>query len=335
MKQFTALVFALVIPGLFAADSPLQAITFPDGFRMEVIRSEVTSSMTHEKTPPGAGPKLGITSIQHSIGSTHYSGHIKASGSSFKDGDLLSALWGVKADTSALMLLVRASEGNGSAYSGAHCFVDGELREVVRDGTFVRDLRSQAGGSIEKLPLHLQVADGAGGWRDMDGPVIFDSLDGVGVCSSHVFPRRIPDLEFRVLRQGQPSQSFALTNPGYQASFPPLQVTAKTPAVRSNDLFEVKLDRLDVRVNRPGRTFRPWFDYKTSVIPRSAVQRTTAVYDATGNYYPEGFFEDRITPLRCTRQPRHQLRRRPSRPRPSRRTWRWTTVMTCPSDVGQ
>ena len=297
MKQFAPLVFALVVPGLFAADSPLQAITFPDGFRMEVIRSEVTSSMTHEKTPPGAGPKLGITSIQHSIGSTHYSGHIKTSGSGFKDGTLISAMWGVKADTSALMLLVRASEANGSAYSGTHCVVDGERQEVVRDGAYFRRLESRKGGSIEDMPLHLQVTDGAGGWRDMDGPVIFDSSDGVGVCSSHVFPRRIPDLEFRVLRKGQPSQSFTLTNPGYQAFFPPLQVTSKVPAVQSNDLFEVRLDTLDIRVNRPGRTFRPWFKHENSVLPSSAVQRTTTVYDATGNYYPEGFLEDRITPL--------------------------------------
>lgn len=297
MKHYAALVFALVVPELFAAESPLQTITFPDGFRMEVIRSEMTSSMMHEKTPSGVGPKLGFASIQHSVGSTHYSGHIKTSGRSFKDGELLSAVWGVKADTSALMLLVRASEGDSSAYSGTQCVVDGERQEVERDGAYFRRLESRKGGSIEELPLRLQVTDGAGDWRDMDGPVIFDSSEGVGVCAAHVFPRRIPELKFRVLRQGQPSQSFALTNPGYQASFPPLQVTSKVPAVQSSDLFEVRLDTLDMRVNRPGRTFRPWFKCETSVIPSFAVQRTTTVYDATGNYYPEGRFMDRITPL--------------------------------------
>jgi hypothetical protein len=288
-----------------AAAAALQTVAFPDGFRVEILRSELASKMIHAKPPLGEAEKIAPPSYSHGLDTVFYRAWIERRGAG-QDGHFQRATWSFSSGTPGLMLLVRTVEGSGAAYPGSVCSMDGDSKyhewsEPVRIGSCIKELDSMPAGSIEDLPLHFQITDGGDGWRDMDGPVIFDSSEGVGICSVHVFPRRIPELKLRVMRKGWPTQILTLKNPGYQPSAPPFVANAKAPAVRFNELFEVTLRTLDIRMDGKGKRFRPMLGHKAFITPsgwrRNSVQSLTAAYDATGNYYPAGRFMDRITPL--------------------------------------
>lgn len=129
----------------------------------------------------------------------------------------------------------------------------------------------------------------------MDGPVVFDAEDGHAVVSTHVFPRKVAQLRFRILRKGQPSQFFSIQNPAYKAEVPILKASSRPCEVKMEDGI-YRLSDFGIETGSAGQSFRPSLSFDHDL--RFNVLKTrTAVYDSQGNYYPAGRLRDRIWPL--------------------------------------
>ena len=303
MNRFRILRFTVWFVAVFTFPVIAETIRFPDGVHVEIIKSEYAASMDYEK--PLAGDSEGKSMRRrhsYTAETTHYQASIHMK--DMKTATVFhKATWATKAKVPALMLLVKAKLPDGRTLLHDSFHMHGETSEVERKDGTVKELgnHQDAYWKPEDQPLHFQVTDGANGWRDMDGPVVFDQEDGHGVVSTHVFPRLLPELRFRVLRKGQPAQFLTIKNPAYRTDIPALKPSARPYKITMED-GTYTLTSYGMRQSQAGRSFRPVVSFDRSVKPasgiaNSTVKTETAVYDAQDNYYPAGRFRDRIWSL--------------------------------------
>lgn len=280
-----------------------QNLTFPDGFQVGVVRSDFTEGLEYVRTMTVAPKPVGqISSHFYTWDAAPYTVGMHFNGGP-NDSTFQKATWATKAKVPALFLLVKAHYSDGSVFVPDGCYLNGELSRIERQNGSIKKLTSSKEDKWEPegQPLHFQVTDGDTGWRDMDGPVVFDAADGHGVVSTHVFPRTVKELEFRILRQGQAPQHFRIRNPSYQPNPAPLVPSIHPYEIKMEDgVFRLRIGA--PHFNKPKLFFRPWVDFEMAVKPAATqrynlIDRMTSVFDATGNYYPEGRFGDRVWPI--------------------------------------
>jgi hypothetical protein len=216
----------------------ITSATFADGFKVEIVRAELTPKLTHKPF------RLLIwAAMSEGVGYAR-SSHLFSTKET--NGRLFEASLEHQSRLPCLSLLLRAYRPDGTAFTSDH-FIANEgldLLRVERKGTrLVGCEQVSANSALEACQLLVEVEDGAGGWLPFCGPVFADARDAHALALRSPFPRTSPTLRLRFQTPGQPPVEASIPNPGYRSSFPSLKPES-VPAVRESDRYRVELTQL-------------------------------------------------------------------------------------------
>lgn len=183
-----------------------------------------------------------------------------------------------------LFVLLRAKQPDGTGLVNHDFIVHGERYLMERKAGKVGFSEvSQPSDDPSKMELHLQVEDGAGGWRDLLGPLMPDAEDGRAFAVVDAFPRRKPELRLRALHHGQPPIEITVPNTGYKAAFPARRPQTP-PLAHEGGEYRVLCDGLKWE-QRP--QWRPVIDFGPKIeapsLPKDSLQLAVTLFDETGN----------------------------------------------------
>lgn len=254
---------------------------FADGFAVEILRAELTPKMSFKRartaglfewvTRTTGGRTLAVGGIDLSVDFTNEA----FAGAGFEVQNNSEPL---------LFVLLRAKNPDGTGLVNHDFLACGERYLMERKAGTVKIIDvSHPSDDPSKMELHLQVEDGAGGWRDLLGPIMPDTEDGRAFAVVDAFPRRKPDLRLRLLHLGQPPIEVTVPNPGYQATFPILKPQSP-PFVHEDEEFRLVSDGLKWQRN-PQRSSALDFTVKVEApsLPKDCLQARVVLFDETGN----------------------------------------------------
>ena len=292
MKKSSLLVFgvsagALLLTACIKSSPPvppdvvIASGAFADGFAVEILRAELTPKMSFQSARP-AGVFEWAAKVN--TGMTYAAGGIDLR-MDFTNGAFTSAGLEVQNNSEPLLfVLLRAKNPDGTGLVNHDFLACGEryLMERKAGTTKIIDV-SHPSDDPSKMELHLQVEDGAGGWRDLLGPIMPDTEDGRAFAVVDAFPRRKPDLRLRLLHLGQAPIEVTVPNPGYQAAFPILKPQSP-PFVHEDEEFRLVSDGLKWQRN-PQRRSALDFTVKVEApsLPKDCLQARVVLFDETGN----------------------------------------------------
>lgn len=286
-----ALVFGAALIWQWYKGSQLQepalaTATFADGFRVEVVRCELTPRLTHRSEDKSLFSFLPVKSSR----GRSFVHHAVVFSNEQEGKRMTTASIEHQSKQPCLMVLLRGSWPNGKSYT-SDTFVMDEGRDLTltqRDGTCSTGLRQAPPSPVSALEacgLLMEAEDGQGGWLSVSGPLFADTRDAhaLGLCAG--FPRASPTLRLRFLRPGQTLVEVQVPNPGFRASFPPLKAEP-LPLVRESNRYRVELERLRIIQGAPaGRlVFRPEFKIEAKAgWTKDWLATDLQVEDAQGN----------------------------------------------------
>jgi hypothetical protein len=246
---FVAVACLLMVQGCVKSPPPvppdvvIASGTFDDGFVVELLRAELAPQMAFGRNVRGAW--------LWSSGSTRTYGSVIAGigyelNQKVSDGQLAEVSMKLYDDEEPVFYaLLRARRPDGSCMLNEAICVHGSEHQIERkEGAFWSFIdRGTGSDDPAKMELHVQVEDGAGGWRDLIGPVMFTAEDGRAFVVGDAIPRRQPTLRLRALHAGRPPVEFSVPNPGYKPSFASLKPQT-VPAIHDGGEFKVRCDGL-------------------------------------------------------------------------------------------
>lgn len=259
--------------------------TFDDGFVVELLRAELAPQMAFGRDVRGAwlwssGSTRTYSSV---IGGIAIDLHQKAF-----EGQLYEVSMKLQNDEEPVFYtLLRARRPDGSSILNEAICVNGSEHQIERKEGAFSDFIDRGTGSDDpaKMELHVQVEDGAGGWRDLLGPVMFTAEDGRAFVVGDAIPRRQPTLRLRALHAGRPPVEFSVPNPGYKPSFANLKPQT-LPAIHDGGEFKVRCDGLKWV---SGFGLPPLLEVKLHLeapaLPKDCLRLKNRLLDETGNHY--------------------------------------------------
>ncbi len=268
---------------------PLASARFDDGFEVRVLRAESKHEIRFDlPKPTGYWGRYSANPSSHGSGESGLMIYVHQNNGAFSGAGF--EYQSAKADS--LMLVLRGTEPDGRVFANSE-FMAQHGRHFLRrkDGTFDKaENVSHPSDKPENMPLHLQVEDGAGGWLDLDGPLIIDEKEGRGFAGVRVFPRRKPDLKLRALRSGQTPVEMTIPNPGFKPAFPVL-TPQSPPIVHRGADFTVTCKGLlwRKRGQRLALNLNIQLDHPS--LPPGSLQAQYVLFDATGNQILDPFYD--------------------------------------------
>jgi hypothetical protein len=263
----------------------LASARFADGLVVEVLRSDLTHKMRIERiTGPGLLERLKLLSQSNA---THASSRMTLS-TEIRNGSFYASEFAFQGNEEpALFLILRGRYNDGSSLKNRHFLSFDGLQEVQRQAgkqTEFSAIGQATSQDISTLELHLQVEDGAGGWRDLVGPLMPDTKDGRAFAAVDAFPRRSPQLRLKLLHAGESPIEIMLPNPGYKPSFPTL-MPQKLPVTYNAGDFQLTCNGL--KWNAGKSRLEPYFSTKLQAteLPPDCFKVKTLVFDETGNHH--------------------------------------------------
>lgn len=271
--------FASLADDPTAGVTPAATATFDDGFRLTVLRAELTEELRFDCTLPFNPLRRFFSRSNSDTYATRYLFVEKT----VQDGHLRDAALRMQEKGPSLMLLVYGKESDGRPFSSDLYWARGEGFEITRHKGIYQ--KSERMGSLAKamldLPLSLEAEDGNGGWLPFDGPIVVDEKDGRGFAALKAFPRRSPTLKIRANRKGFASVEFTIPTPGYAPAFataPP----ESPPITREKGEFKVMLQSVK-RSSHNG--VRPDFLLGDTTQMRQIYSGAFEVQDLSGNVF--------------------------------------------------
>ncbi|MBL9133927.1 MAG: hypothetical protein JNG86_22130 [Verrucomicrobiaceae bacterium] len=262
-------------------ETPLATARFADGFEIRVLQAELTpkinisrsvsTSILRSMLRGSTTSSFGYSTPGVTIGIRHKNGQFEGGSLEFQN---------ITAD--ALMLVIRGIESNGTNYAQPVFMEEGKRHEFSRKDGIFEQVRSETPDKPENMPLHLQVEDGAGGWRDLSGPIVLDEKDGRGLAAILAFPRRKPDLMLRALRKGEAPVTMKIANPGYKPSFPTL-APQNVPVTHGDAEFTLSTEGFKWRTRSPTPCLGLEIKLEHPALPKHSLQLYFEVFDSTGN----------------------------------------------------
>lgn len=289
IRLFIALAIALTINGCrkqspsVVPDTVMTTGRFEDGFTVELQRTELAAKMTFARE------------VNESWFGTRKSseGHAwVVAGTGIElipqkiDGQFSGCTFLLQNNEEpVLFVLLRARHADGKGLTNRDFMANGERQVIERKDGEVAGIQdvSHPTDDPAKMELHLQVEDGAGGWRDLLGPIMPNAEDGRAFAVVDAFPRRKPELRLRALHAGQPPVEFNVTNPGYKPSFTPLKPQTP-PIVHDGGEFRIRCDGLRWEAGKnsqPSLAVRPHLDLLS--LPPNSLRLPIQLFDETGN----------------------------------------------------
>ncbi|MBL9185427.1 MAG: hypothetical protein JNN17_24985 [Verrucomicrobiaceae bacterium] len=266
-------------------DKVIASGRFEDGFVVELLRAELAPQMAFGRNVRGAWLwSSGSTRTDGSvIGGIGYELNQKVS-----DGQLSEVSMKLQNHEEPVFYgLLRARQPDGSCMRNEVICVNGSEHAIQREKGVFSEFIDRGTGSDDpaKMELHVQVEDGAGGWRDLFGPVMFTAEDGRAFVVGDAIPRRQPTLRLRALHAERPPVEFSVPNPGYKPSFASVKPQI-LPAVHDGGEFQVRCDGLKW-VTASG--LPPLLEVKLHLdapaLPMDCVRLKNWLLDETGNQY--------------------------------------------------
>lgn len=292
----------------------IASATFADGFKVEIVRAELTPKLTHKpfRLFTWAAMSEGVSYARSSLLFSTKETNGRLSEASFEHQSRLPCL----------SLLLRAYRPDGTAFTSDHFIADEglDLLRVKRKGTRLIGCEEASRTSALGLcQLLVEVEDGAGGWLPFCGPVFADTRDAHALALRSPFPRTSPTLRLRFQTPGQSPVETSIPNAGYRSSFPSLEPVS-IPAVKESDRFRVELTKLSRNASHStALNFSPTFKIESKP-PLHLDQPATdiRVEDMQGNpiFYSNGY----------TLLPGHKLARLHYTLRPQAGTFPWNAA---------
>jgi hypothetical protein len=224
-----------------ALESAIASGCFPDGFRIEVVKAELTAEVRHRprRLLPFSVVSEGISSAAAQMIFTTRE----------ENGSLSEARLAHQSQCIGLGLVLRAFSPDGKAFTSDH-FVADEGKQLLR--TRRKGTRSIGYDAVpshdfpKSCGLLIEVEDGAGGWLPLMGPVFADTEDAHALAFRSSFPRSSAALRLRFLRPGHIPLEATLQNPGFQSTFPKLEPES-IPARRASSRLHFDLESLNAK----------------------------------------------------------------------------------------
>lgn len=258
---------------------------FEDGLVVELLRAELTSTMTYAREVRGAwfwstrstratGLRLGGIGIDWDR--------------KVVDGQLSEASMELQGREAPLFhLLLRVRRPDGSGLRNEEVWMNGSRHAIHREQGDLSEVNDRGTGADDpaNMELHLQVEDGQGGWRDLIGPLMPTTEDGRAFVFGDAIPRRQPMLRLRALHERQPPVEFSVPNPGHQPSFARLE-SQPMPAVHDGGEFQVRCDGLKwlSGTSQPS-LLDATLHLEAPRLPKDCLKLQHLLLDETGNCY--------------------------------------------------
>ncbi|MCA1963512.1 MAG: hypothetical protein LDL31_06160 [Prosthecobacter sp.] len=226
-----------------------------------------------------AEPKLGHSGLLESTSGMALGGMWLELRQKFTAGRVVESELALQHSTQPFFyVLFRAWHPDGKGFCSEELWVNQKIYKTYRNGSVLYSLETD-GNYLEDpglMPLHLQVEDGAGGWRDLVGPIMPDNQDGRAIAVIDAIPRRKPELRLRALRAGSPDIELVVPNPGYKKEI-------KNPELRKSPVFH-DLGRSQIVCEEP-----IWLDAK---FPSQSLLRIETRIKPI--HLPEHFYSTRV-----------------------------------------
>ena len=265
----------------------IASATFANGFKVEIIRAELTTKLTHQPS------RFIIWSpLTESISFAH---SFMLFSTKEVNGSLSEASIEHQTHQRGLYLLLRAFLPDGTAFTSDHFIADEgkNLIKIQRQGTrMTGGQKIPSGHALEQCGLLMEVEDGADGWLPFAGPIFADTKDAHALASRSPFPRTNPTLRIRFQTPGQAPVVASIPNPGYASSFTSWKPET-LPVSRESELYRVELSEL-LCISAPSEKFRfsPSFRHvEKPPLYRDQPVTQVLVEDIQGNaiFYSDGY----------------------------------------------
>jgi hypothetical protein len=267
--------------------SPLHVVQVGD-VTVEIMKIIHDDIATHEKHVPRFNPlslnlakKFGWSTSQLGMESCWQSKEQVRFSVSLRD-----YRWNKESRIRSLAVLLRVKDRSGKPVHFPYFQEQGEhlLRECrLNDESPATPSTNIPVVELAERSLEIEMEDGTGGWLPVNGPIFFDSVEGLAWAAISVFPRQKAELKLRFLHR-QSSMECLIDNPAPITGALPDWQPDKFPATIVADDYQVQIEDQVGRRRPLDGWFEPYVYLKEK---RSDLKRTLScawsLWDRSGN----------------------------------------------------